>query len=103
MSSELSGRLDLWIETADDNETGQVAAAVLNGPKLSARSVAAERMRRHRQRQRDGFRCVTIELGEFEINTLVRMGFLQSEMRNNAQLIKHALYQLLDQVLECDA
>jgi len=67
------------------------------------RSPAAERMRAYRQRQRDGFRCVTIELGEFEINTLVSMGLLRHEMRNNVQLIKHALYQLLDRALESDA
>ena len=66
-------------------------------PEPVARSAAAERMRRHRQRQRDGFRCVTIELGEFEINTLVGMGLLRDEMRNSVEVIKHAIYQLLDQ------
>jgi hypothetical protein len=66
-------------------------------PEPVARSAAAERMRRHRQRQRDGFRCITVELGEIEINTLVSMGLLRHEMRNNVEVIKHALYQLLDQ------
>ena len=61
------------------------------------RSPAARRMRLYRQRQRDGVRCVTIVLGEIEINTLVSMGLLRHEMRNNVEVIKHALYQLLDQ------
>ena len=34
-------------------------------------SHAAERMRRHRQRRRDGLRCLTIELRETEIDALV--------------------------------
>ena len=38
------------------------------------RSAAAERMRRHRQRRRDGLRCLTVEVRESEIDTLVRMG-----------------------------
>jgi hypothetical protein len=71
--------------------------------KLSARSAAAERMRLYRQRQRCRVRCVTIELGELEINTLVGMGLLRHEMRNNVEVIKHAIYQLLDQALGCDA
>ena len=32
----------------------------------TARSPAAERMRRHRERRRDGLRCLTIELRETE-------------------------------------
>ncbi|MGB8823279.1 MAG: hypothetical protein WCD25_07795, partial [Pseudolabrys sp.] len=35
-------------------------------------SLAAERMRRHRQRQRKGLRCLRIELHEMEIDELIR-------------------------------
>ena len=35
-----------------------------------------ERMRRHRQRQRNGLRCLVIELRETEIDTLIRKGLL---------------------------
>ena len=35
---------------------------------------AAERMRRHRQRRRDGLRCLMIELRETEIDVLVAKG-----------------------------
>jgi hypothetical protein len=37
---------------------------------------AAERMRRHRQRRRDGLRCLIIELRETEIDALIRNGLL---------------------------
>jgi hypothetical protein len=34
-------------------------------------AAAAERMRRHRQRRRDGLRCLVIELRETEIDVLL--------------------------------
>jgi len=37
-----------------------------------AGSAAAERMRRHRERRREGLRCLTIEFRETEIDALVR-------------------------------
>ena len=36
----------------------------------TASSAAALRMRRHRERRRDGLRCMTIELRETEIDAL---------------------------------
>jgi hypothetical protein len=60
--------------------------------KPAARSAAAERMRLHRERRRNGMRCLTIELRETEIDTLVRMGLLRREMRNDANAIIEALY-----------
>jgi hypothetical protein len=68
-------------------------------PEPVARSPAAERMRRHRERRRDGLRCLTIELRETEIWTLVNKGLLQYEMRNDVKAIKNALYKLLDHTL----
>jgi len=64
-----------------------------------ARSAAAERMRRHRERRRDGLRCLTIELRETEIDTLVRMGLLRGEVRNDPVSIIEALYAHLDRTL----
>jgi hypothetical protein len=37
----------------------------------ATRSPAAQRMRRHRERRRDGLRCLTIELRETEMDALV--------------------------------
>jgi hypothetical protein len=60
------------------------------------RSLAAERMRTHRQRRKDGLRCVTIELRETEIEALARNGFLKTDARNDLRSIELALYEFLE-------
>jgi hypothetical protein len=55
-------------------------------------SPAAERMRRHRERRRDGLRCLIIELREMEVGALIRQGLLNGEMRNDPGAIIDALY-----------
>jgi len=64
-----------------------------------ARSAAAERMRRHRERRRDGLRCVTIQVRDTEIDTLIHNGFLNWEMRNDQFAIRDALHSFLDETL----
>jgi hypothetical protein len=59
-------------------------------------SAAGERMRRHRQRQRAGLRCLTIELRETEIDALICKGLLIPESRHDHEAIKTALYAFLD-------
>jgi hypothetical protein len=59
-------------------------------------SRAAERMRPHRERRRDGLRCVMVELRESEIEALVRRGFLKSETRNERKAIILAIYAFLE-------
>ena len=68
-------------------------------------SLAAERMRRHRQRQRDGLRCLTIEFYETEVDVLVQREFLKAEMRNDSSAIIEALYDYLYHTMGsgCDA
>jgi hypothetical protein len=68
-------------------------------------NLAAERMRRHRQRQRDGLRCLTIEIHEAEIDVLVQTGFLKAETRNDSYAITEALYDFLCHTMGscCDA
>jgi hypothetical protein len=61
-----------------------------------AQSTAAARMRRCRERRREGLRCVTVELRETEIDALVRKGLLTAEHRNEPQSILQALYEHLD-------
>jgi hypothetical protein len=63
------------------------------------RTGAAERMRRHRQRRRDGLRCLIIELRETEVDTLIRKGLLQSENREDYASVQSALYAFLDDAL----
>jgi len=62
------------------------------------RSTAAERMRAHRQRRRDGLRCLTIELRETEIDALIGK---KADARNDADAIRDALYAHLERTL-CD-
>ena len=64
------------------------------------RSSAAERMRAHRQRRRDGLRCLTIELRETEIDALARNGFLKADARNDLDAIRDALYGHLERTFD---
>ena len=63
-------------------------------------SPAAERMRRHRERRRQGLRCLTIELRAAEINALIREGLLNAEMRNDPNAVVEALYEHLERTLD---
>ena len=63
-------------------------------------SSAAERMRRHRERRRDGLRCLIIELRETEIDALIWRGLLNDETRNDPGAIIDALYAFLDDTLD---
>jgi len=65
----------------------------------ATRSAAAERMRRHRERRREGLRCLTIELRETEIVALARQGFLKTDARNDLRSIEMALYVFLEHAL----
>jgi len=71
----------------------------MTNPPPATRSAAAERMRLHRERRRDGLRCVTIELRETEIDALVRNGFLKADTRNDSYAIEVALYQFFERTL----
>ena len=56
-------------------------------------------MRTHRQRRRDGLRCVTLDLHDGEIDALARRGFLKSDARNDLRSIEVALYEFLERTL----
>jgi hypothetical protein len=52
---------------------------------------SAARTRRHRQRQREGTRCVTVALNQSERDALVVRGYLAEEERDNGAAIKKAI------------
>ena len=54
----------------------------------ATRSAAAERMRRYRERRRDGLRCLMVELRETEINALIGK---KAIARNDQDAIRDAL------------
>jgi hypothetical protein len=74
-----------------------LASAAVTEPAI--RSTAAERMRRHRQRRRKGLRSLIIELRETEVDTLVRRGLLQAEMRNDPRSVRKAVHTHFDRTL----
>ena len=65
----------------------------------AAAFTAAERQRAHRQRRREGLRCLTIEIRDSEIDALVRKQLLKPETRNDLGAIIDAFYAFLDQTL----
>ncbi len=62
-------------------------------------SAAARRMRYHRERRREGLRCVTIELRETEIDVLIQKGLLEGDARNDVHAVRNALCRHLDDTL----
>lgn len=56
-------------------------------------------MRRHRERRRDGMRCLMVELYDTEISALVRKGLLKLEARHERDAIADALYDHLERTL----
>jgi len=62
-------------------------------------TLAAERMRLHRQRRRKGLRCFSVELRETEVDRLVNRGLLMRETRQNYDAVLKAFYAFLDRTL----
>jgi hypothetical protein len=56
-------------------------------------------MRRHRERRREGLRCLWVELHETELNALVREGLLEPASRCDENAIADALYRHLERTL----
>ena len=58
---------------------------------MTASRSSAGQTRRHRQRQREGTRCVTVALNQSERDALVVRGYLAEEERDNGVAIKKAI------------
>jgi hypothetical protein len=79
---------------------GEVAEMLgATAPEVEVRSAAAERMRQHRERRRQGLRCLMIELHVTEIEALVGMGLLNPELRDDLEAVSVALYEHLNRTL----
>ena len=63
------------------------------------RTRATERMRRSRQRRREGLRCCTLELRDHEIEALVCLGLLPPDGRRDPKAITGAMHRFLDKIL----
>ena len=75
--------------------TESVAAPIVANTKI-ARTRAAERMARYRQRRRSGMRCLMIELRREEVAWLIRHHWLAPESRSDLNAVRRALYAFLD-------
>jgi hypothetical protein len=80
-----------------NTEAHDKIGALLTQPQ--SRSPGAERMARHRRRRKGGFRCLTIELRESEIDALIRSGRLAPDSRGDLPAVRKALYGFLDDTL----
>jgi hypothetical protein len=60
----------------------------------ASRSSAA-RMTRHRERRRQGTRCVTVDVSESELDALVVRGYLSEGERINGVALKRAIEAVL--------
>ena len=69
-------------------------------PTEPTRSAAAQRMRLHRERRRNGMRCLMVELRVTEIDGLVHKGLLKSEARNDVNAVLEAIYAHLERTLD---
>ncbi|MFZ2079895.1 MAG: hypothetical protein WAV38_25260 [Xanthobacteraceae bacterium] len=68
----------------------------------AALSAAAERMRRHRARRKNKFRCLTLELHESEVDALCRKGYLDADKRNDPDAIARAFYEFFERTLRAN-
>jgi hypothetical protein len=62
----------------------------------TAISTAAERMRRHRRRRRNGLNCYTVQLRFREVDELIRRGILHSDHRNNRHDVIDAIHRFFE-------
>ena len=76
--------------------TESVATPIVANIKISG---AAERMRRCRQRHRDGLRCYRLELRNDEIEALVRLRLLSPGEQTNRTAVIKAMYEFFDRAL----
>jgi hypothetical protein len=62
-------------------------------------SSTAKRMRRHRERRRQGLRCLTVQLRNTEIEALIYRGLLMPETRHSKNAVINALHAFFDLTL----
>jgi hypothetical protein len=85
-------------EGESDKNRVHVRASEMTTPPIAC-SAAAKRMRYHRERRREGLRCVTIELRETEVTELIERGLMDADARNDVHAIRNAVHRHLDESL----
>jgi hypothetical protein len=85
-------------EGESDRNRVHVRASEMTTPPIAC-SAAAKRMRHHRERRREGLRCVTIELRETEVTERIERGLMEADARNDVHAIRNAVHRHLDESL----
>jgi hypothetical protein len=91
-----TGRSRPGIEGNGHNPWRLVGAITLTDI-ASRRSLARERMRRHRRRREAGQQCVTLTLHEYQVWALVACGFLGRDQQQNREAVADALRAYLSE------
>jgi hypothetical protein len=97
--TEVTGLIRKGMLKEDARNEIRAIRNALEDRRATVPSSAALRMRRHRERRRNGMRCMTIELRETEVTALIRKGLLTDDARNEIRAIRNALYRFLDRTL----
>ena len=66
---------------------------------------SVSRMKHHRERSRQGTRCVTVEVSQSERDALIVRGYLSEEDRDNGAAIKKGIEAVLSDIeldLQCE-
>jgi hypothetical protein len=79
---------------ADDLSNGKPGR-----PAKASPSRATLRVRRCRARRRRGFRCLTIEISDRDIDGLIRLKRLNPDYRNDLAAVRMVLYKFLNEAL----
>jgi hypothetical protein len=86
-----AGRLH---EIASEAEAALIAARAVPYPRQSLVPSLRRALRdAHRQRRRDGLRCIVVQLRETEIDQLIRRKLLQADARHDVHGIRNAFDQ----------
>ena len=73
--------------------------AVIHPTVERSATTASQRMRHHRERRRLGLRCITVQVFDKEVDTLVRRGLLEADARNDPYAVRDALHTHLARTL----
>jgi hypothetical protein len=87
-----------WLRTLCMLQESEMTRGSTTAP--VARSAAAERMRAHRERRRQGLRCVAVKLREREVDVLIQQGLLEAVARNDPYALSVALHAHFDRTLK---
>jgi hypothetical protein len=80
---------DFWGQDAFERQRIEKDKSMSTTPTTSRSS--SSRMTRHRERRRQGTRCITVDVSQSERDALVVRGYLSEEERDNGAAIKKAI------------